>query len=103
MKRFLIPALMLGLAACTYPHEQVRTVDSRPSLVVVNAPPFSTLAVDGIVLGQANDYAADKAIRVEPGRHVVRVFSEDQRMIHEETVFVSGAVVRQITLPEGKK
>lgn len=99
MKRFLIPALALALAACSNPHEVTRTVDTRPSLTVANAPAFSTLAVDGIQMGKANDFIG-RAIRVEPGKHVVRVYAENGKLIHEETVFVSGAVVRQITLPE---
>lgn len=99
MKRLLIPALALVLAACSNPHEVTRTVDSRPSLTVANAPAFATLSVDGVAVGKANDFIG-RSIRVEPGKHVVRVYAEDGKLIHEETVFVSGAVVRQITLPE---
>lgn len=99
MKRLLIPALALALAACSHPNDATRTVDTRPSLTVANAPAFSTLSVDGIQVGKANDFIG-RAIRVEPGKHVVRVHAEDGKLIHEETIFVSGAVVRQIALPE---
>ncbi|WP_337996647.1 hypothetical protein [Oleispirillum naphthae] len=98
MIRMLSVLCVLVLAACANPVEQTRTVDTRPSLTVANAPAFSTFSVDGIGIGKANDFIG-RAIRVEPGRHVVRVFAEDGRLIHEETVFVSGAVVRRIVLP----
>jgi len=86
------------LAACSNPVEQTRTVDSRPSVSVVNAPAFSTLHVDGVYVGKANDFVG-RAVRVEPGKHVIRVDSEDGKLLHQETVFVSGAVNREIVLP----
>jgi len=98
MIRILSVACLLALAACSNPVEQTRTVDTRPSLSVANAPAFSTLSVDGISVGKANDFIG-RAVRVEPGKHVVRVYAEDGRLIHQETVFVSGAAVRQIVLP----
>lgn len=96
---FIITSALL-MTACSNPSEQTRTVDTRPSLTVANAPAFSTLSVDGIAVGRANDFVGT-AVRVEPGKHVVRVFSEKGQLIHEETVFVSGAVTRQIVLPGG--
>ncbi len=98
MIRILSVICVLVLAACSNPEEQTRTVDTRPSLTIANAPAFSTFSVDDVGIGKANDFVG-RAIRVEPGRHIVRVFAEDGRLIHEETVFVSGAVVRQIVLP----
>lgn len=86
------------LAACSNPVEQTRTVDTRPSFSVANAPAFSTLYVDGVFVGKANDFVG-RAVRVEPGKHVVRVNSEDGKLLHQETVFVSGAVNREIVLP----
>lgn len=101
-----IPVLALGvlalLGACSYPSEHTSTVDSRPSFTVANAPAFSTFYVDGIYVGNANDLIG-RSVRVEPGKHVVRVVSEGGKLLHEETVFVSGAAVRQIVFPEATR
>lgn len=101
MKTFKIAALgglACLMAACSNPIEQTRTVDSRPSFSVANAPAFSTFYVDGVYVGKANDFIG-RAVRVEPGKHVVRIDSEDGKLLHQETVFVSGAVNREIVLP----
>ena len=36
------------LAACSNPIEQTRTVDTRPSFSVANAPAFASFYVDGV-------------------------------------------------------
>lgn len=99
MIRRLVPvALLLLTAACSNPEEQVRTVDSRPGLTVANAPAFSDLLVDGIAVGKANEFVT-RASLVEPGRHVISIRAENGAIVHQETIFVSGAVIRRISLP----
>jgi len=84
------------LAACSDPITTTHTVDSRPSVVVMNAPAESTFSVDGIAIGKVNE---SQSALVEPGKHVIKVYNKLGTLIHSEKFFVSGSVLHKIVLP----
>ena len=87
------------LGACAYPAEQVRTLDERPSIQIAGAPPGATVWVDGLFAGQAHTgIGVSQAIRIEPGTHTI-VVNLDGRALMGETVFVSGNIIKTITVP----
>jgi len=97
MKKALLCVLGLSmLTACADPTSVTRTAESRPSIIVRDAPMGATFSVDGINIGEVK---SDEAVLVEPGKHVIKVYSGSGTPIHTETVFVSGSVLREIKLP----
>ena len=95
----LTTVTLMLLAACAYPTEQVRTLDERPSIQVVGAPYGAAVWVDGQFAGPANAAnGVSQAIRIEPGTHAVVVNLND-RALTRETVFVSGNIIKTITVP----
>jgi len=74
------------------PKTSVRTVDDRPTLAFKGAPENAVLFVDGLNMGNANQYNADpKTLSIEPGTHLVRVIV-NQDVIFEQRVFVESAL-----------
>ncbi len=93
MLRRLVPvpvALLLALlAACPMPQTVVRTVDTRPSLAVVGAPPGSVLFVDGQRVGDAGAYGGQpNVLTVEPGSHDVEVRDAAGAVVYRQRIFV---------------
>lgn len=88
--------LVVLLSACTNPVTTTSTVDSRPSVVVMNAPAESTFSLDGISIGKVNER---ESVLIEPGKHVIKVYNKLGSMIHSEKFFVSGSVLHKISLP----
>ncbi len=101
MKKFMILCgLVVTLTACNQnPTTVTRSVDSRPSIVVMGAPYGATFSIDGVAIGNVDD---DKAVLVEPGTHVVRVYSRDGTLLHKEKVYTGGSTLREIRLPGSK-
>lgn len=75
MKRFLtitLAAMLLG--GCAMPTTTVKSVDSRPGIIIAGAPDGALLLVDGITIGKADDYnGAPQVLTVEPGTHRITV------------------------------
>lgn len=93
--------VFLALTACVYPNRQTRTVDDRPSLSFVNAPPDAVLHVDGLEMGPANKYNGDPNILLlEPGTHHVEIRHED-KVLRSLDVFLGEGTRREISLSEG--
>lgn len=86
MKRL---ALLATLAvACVGPSTTVRTVDTRPAIAVVGAPPGAELIVDGLDVGPSARFNGNPNIlRLEPGTHDVEIRSGG-RVIFTQRVFV---------------
>ena len=98
MRGFLLVAAFAWLVAgCSNPIEQVRVVDSRPSIVIEGAPGDSLVVVDGLSMGPANDFV-EKALMLEPGTHFVEIMS-DGLVVFSEKIFVSGAGTKTIKVP----
>ncbi len=101
MKRIFVVTLALVLGACVYPTTQTQVVDDRPTVSVEGAPEGSSLLVDGLVIGAASEYAPTKrAVRLQPGTHVVRV-EKGGMILMEEKVFLSGGMFKVFKV-EGK-
>jgi hypothetical protein len=98
--KILIPLTLVGvlLTGCTNPSEQVRSVDSRPSIFLKGAPAQAEIFIDNLRVGLAEDYL-EKAILLENGTHVVRVMKNGKTLFSEK-IFVSGAVTKTLVIPE---
>jgi len=93
-----LPALLfvvmmtLLVCSCTMPSTVVKTVDDRPSVAIVGAPPEALLFIDGINMGQAVQYNAEpNVLTLEPGTHAVRVVAGDQ-VLYDQKVFVESSL-----------
>ena len=72
--RGILAAAALAALACAGPTTVVRTVDTRPAIAVVGAPPGSVLLLDGVSMGDPAAYDGNPGVlRVEPGTHVVEI------------------------------
>ena len=99
--RTTIISVCLLLTACGQPVQETRTVDERPSILVRGAPSGAVLQVDGLVAGSIVDNGGtSRAIRIEPGTHVVAVVVNG-RSILTERLFVNGRVTKTLTVPDG--
>jgi hypothetical protein len=99
--RSMTIAVCLGLAACSQPVEQTRTLDERPSILVQGAPVGAVLQVDGLAAGMVQTLGGvPQAIRIEPGSHLVAVIVNGKPILSDR-VFVSGAVMKTLTVPPG--
>jgi hypothetical protein len=99
--RRIIPFALVGflLTSCTNPTEQIRSVDSRPSIFLKGAPAQANIFIDNLRVGIAEDYA-EKAILLENGTHVVEV-KKNGRTLFSEKIFVSGAMTKTLLIPGG--
>ena len=85
----IVLPLLAALAACAMPHTSVRTIESRPSLLVTGAPAGSVLYVDGQAAGATADEGGNPvAVRVEPGAHQVDVRDAGGGLVYQQQVFV---------------
>ena len=84
---------LLFVAACTYPKpSQIEQQDKRPAIGVSGAPADAALYVDGLDMGLASQFdGKTNVLLVESGSHLIEVKSADGRVLHSETVFLSGS------------
>jgi hypothetical protein len=82
--------LLLLLMGCgSMPETRIQSTDSRPRLAIQGAPQNSILYVDGIIIGQANDYNGDPNILIIlPGTHKISIKNSVGQSIHDQTIFV---------------
>ncbi len=90
--KHLVPLLFAAFLTACSTAETVRAVDSRPILEVKGAPSEARIFVDGLDMGAANT-----ALRLEPGTHVVQI-RQGVDPIYQDKIFLSGAMVRTINL-----
>lgn len=94
--RAAIVLLALVLAGCSYPQTRVETVDTRPTIAVANAPSGSLLAVNGVVIGPAQDFdGKPKTLRLTKGMHRIEIRS-NEIVVYRETVFLANDTHRTI-------
>jgi hypothetical protein len=97
----LAAALILTgcLTGCAYPVTTVRTIDSKPQLVIANASPSSTLFIDGVPIGPAAAYDGKKnTLQIDRGTHHIEV--QDQgRMIFSQAIYLGDDLTKTIMLP----
>jgi len=89
MKNSIATALTVALVGCAAPSTVVRTVDSRPSLAVINAPPGAILQVDGKDVGMAATYSGQpNVLMLEPGTHQIVVRDATGQDVFRQRVFM---------------
>jgi hypothetical protein len=87
-KLFIISVLCSFLFSCALPQTTVKTVGSRPSIAIKDAPYGAILYVDGKKIGQTSNYNGDPGtLTLEPGTHEIRV-NNNGKWIHNQTIFV---------------
>ncbi len=80
---------LFALSGCSMPGTTVRTTDTRPGLAFEGAPDGSTLYVDGMKIGDPNQYDGQpNVLTVEPGTHVIVVKGADGAPLFERKVYV---------------
>jgi hypothetical protein len=89
--RFLLVILIILIAGCAYPTTSTRTVDDRPSIAIQGAPRGAMLFVDGLNMGEAQQYnGKPKALLLETGTHVVEVRDQERTFLSEKVFLGSG-------------
>lgn len=84
----LIVILAVFIAGCTMPATTTKSVDSRPSISITGAPGNSLLFIDGVNMGDANQYDGHpNVLMLESGTHTVSIVSNNQ-VIYEQTIFI---------------
>lgn len=92
MKMLPISIIFFLICGCSMPVTSVRSVDSRPSIIVKGTSPTAKLLVDDLDVGNAATYNGEpQALIVQPGTHKVSIV-ENGRVIYEQTVFVESEV-----------
>jgi hypothetical protein len=95
MKKMILFMLMIVtciLCSCSMPSTSVRTVDDRPTLAFRGVPEGALLFVDDLNMGAAGQYDGElKALKVEPGTHVVRIISGNE-VLYEQRVFLESSL-----------
>jgi hypothetical protein len=87
--RKLLAAAAVALAACTGPTTIVRSVDTRPAVAVVGAPPGTLLFVDGVQVGDARAYEGQpEVLRLEPGTHDLEIRTRSGEVVFRQRVFL---------------
>ncbi len=93
MKRPLTIAAILLLGACSAPSTTVRTVDTRPALVILDTAPGALLVLDGRVVGPALAYSGQPdVLRLEPGTHEVEIRDPSGKVTYRQTIFVESEI-----------
>jgi uncharacterized protein YraI len=89
------------LSGCSLPQTTVRSGSSQPGLIVSGAPSGSTLFVDGLAIGPANQFDGNpKVLNVLEGVHKVEVRS-GPTVIYSEKTFVSNGETHTVTVVGG--
>ncbi len=93
-KTLLILILMTLLAGCSMPVTTVRTVESRPSISIVDAPADAELFVDGLPAGKAAGYNGESSVLlIEPGTHRI-VVRQGSTVLYDQKIFVDSETRR---------
>lgn len=93
MRRRLIVLFAVLLSACATPSNTVRTTDTRPGLAFDGAPAGAKVYVDGILVGEAEQYDGQPGVLiVEPGTHQVSVKGLDGTVLFERKIFLESEI-----------
>ena len=93
MKKTVWVSLALLLCSCAMPSTVVRTTDTRPSLAFEGAPDGSQVYLDGLPVGEAEQYDGQPGVLVvEPGSHHVAVKGRDGSVLLERKVYVESEI-----------
>ncbi len=85
--------ICLFLFSCSLPITKVETGDSRPVLAVEGAPGGSKLYIDGLMVGDANDYnGSPNVLIIEPGTHEVSIKTGSGKSIYNQKIFVESGL-----------
>jgi hypothetical protein len=85
--------LALLLAACSAPSTEVRTVDTRPAIAILDAAPGAVLVLDGRIVGPAAAYGGQpNVLRLEPGTHDVEIRDPSGKVTYSQTIFVESEI-----------
>ncbi len=103
MKRLCVGLIILSAAllqGCSYPDAaQIEQKDNRPAIGISGAPSGAMLYVDGLEMGLANQWDGKKTVLlVESGTHLVEVKSASGKVLHSETIFLSGSTTKVLSL-----
>jgi hypothetical protein len=95
--------ILIAMIGCVYPNRQVQTVDDRPGLVIVGAPPNAVLYIDGLEIGPAQKYnGKPEVLLVNPGTHSVQI-RQGSNILRSLDVFLGEGTHREITLTGNNK
>jgi hypothetical protein len=101
MKLIGVATLLLALSACALPQTTVRTGSTQPSLTVRGAPSGAVLFVDGLAMGNAQQFDGNpKVLAVLEGAHQVEI-RQGTSLVYSEKVYVTGGETHAITLLPG--
>lgn len=101
MKTYFLMALALMLSACALPETSVKTGSPRPTLIIKGAPVGSILIVDGLVMGQAEQFnGAPNELIVEEGLHQVEI-KQGSVTVHAEKAVISNGESRTVMVNAG--
>lgn len=94
-----ILVLLLGVG-CQEPRTSTSIPESRPRIMIQQAPQGSVVFVDGKEVGQAKDYNGEPGVLLlEAGTHLVEVRLGDQVLISQR-IFLGGGELRTIAIPK---
>ena len=92
--------ICLFLSNCSLPITIVETGDSRPVLAIKGAPQNSKLYIDGLMVGNTNDYNGNpRVLLIEPGTHEVSIKTSGGNSIYNQKIFVESGL-KTITINE---
>ena len=78
---------------CSLPVTKIETGDSRPVLAIEGAPGNSKLYIDGLMVGNANDYnGSPHVLIIEPGTHDVSIKTGNGNSIYNQRIFVESGL-----------
>lgn len=86
--------ICIFLFSCSsLPITKVETGDSRPVLAIEGAPQNSGLYIDGLKVGNANDYDGNPhVLLIEPGTHKVSIRTLGGKSIYDQRIFVESGL-----------
>jgi len=87
------------LTACTLPESSVNVGDERPRIAINGAAKGQVLYVDGLRMGQAQQYnGAPNVLLLEKGRHKVEVRDSSGVAVLSEEVYLGGGETRTFSI-----
>ena len=101
MKTLSILLIVVSLSACALPQTTVKTGSAPPTLIVKGAPSGSILFVDGLAMGNANQFDGNpKTLAVLEGTHQVEV-RVGNSVVYKEKAFASSGESHTVTVTQG--